>query len=112
MQWLTDRIDGMFRAWEQKELTRREAEKPKDRIIVRMWLGHPCALFLDQTVGNDKHLVYCVITQKSAVSLRLFLDQNTPVGEKDAPAVSTLLTELRRIGYNPVVFTGDVMGLL
>jgi len=114
MQWLLDRVDGIFREWELRQLALREAAKPKDRILVGMFENkYPSAFFLDKPVSTDgQHLVHSTFGPKGSITLERFLDSHSPIGEEHVGAIDTLLSELKRNGYNPEVVSLISLGLV
>ena len=80
--------------------------KPTDPVMIRVWKGDDTdvfALFPVLPSDNDGYLCTCYqqIGQHSAADYRLCIRKSRPASKAEA---ADLLTELRRIGYNPRVY--------
>ena len=79
--------------------------KPTDPVVIRVWKGDDAdvfALFPVDPADNYGHLCtsYQHIGQHSAADYALCISKSRPATRREA---APLLTELRRIGYQPRV---------
>lgn len=78
-----------------------------DIVILRRWRknngGGVIALFPEMEEGNGRVNSYEHIGQHGEASYWHVVNQTEPVRSVDEPGVADLLSELTRIGYEPVV---------
>ena len=79
--------------------------KPIDPVMIRVWKGNDTdvfALFPVLPSDNDGYLCTCYqhVGQHGAADYRLCIRKSRPASKAEA---ADLLTELKRIGYNPQV---------
>ena len=77
-----------------------------DKTILRRWKsdGDLIAFFPEYDANPGMVVSYMHVGQHSEAAYHMLLGLTTPVKDTTAKDVQELLAELRRIGYNPVLY--------